>query len=183
MNKKILTIATIALAIDQITKVNGKNTDKNTILKNGDKTEFYIAISNLKEKQVEVNITDYIHQYWNNVNIKLIKDNQEYDITNEFKDNNLISKQKIDAKGKIYIVISAVFNNTNLSQDVAIHTINIADLSYYGTYSSNTELKILKPDDGKLNINVVQTANPKDKSTIKSDVNYFYNNKIINKNI
>lgn len=152
--------------LSQTVKVNGKDVNEETILNNGDKVEFNVTVKNPKDKEVKINIADYMKEYWKDVIIKII-DSTEIDITDKLINNNLTYEYTLGANSEISILISATFDNTYVYDDYVSHDINIVDLSYYNSYNDKKQIKVCKADDGKLNITIEQFANPEDETIIK----------------
>ena len=161
--------------VSQIAKINGKEIDKNTKANNGDIVQLNITVENQESEDVKLNISDNIQLGLEVNGIELINnDNSKTNLLTENYKNNYFSYDvSIKSGEKINIVITAKVNTSIL--DIGTKKISNKIKATEGgvLYSQDIEfdVNVFKPDDGNLNIEVIQTSNPKNKSIIKDGQN------------
>jgi len=172
------------IKVEQIAKINGIGANKDTVVKNGDKVDYFITVKNEDKEKAILSIYNYVNTGLDVRNITLVKnDNTKTDITNEYKDQNFIHEISLNAGQEINIIISAVLDTTYIKgQSKVTNTVVITDTETSAIYTSEVELalKVEKVDDGKLNIEILQESNLDNNSVIKTGDKIEYIAKIKN---
>ena len=172
--------------VTQSAKINNVGIDQNTVATNGDTIEFNVVIKNLDDEKTNLNIKDFIPTGLNVESIELIRnDKSTINLMNEYNNLGYLKYDDIILvpNEQIIVKIIAKVDTSLISEDTkVINKIEVNDNTSSIIYSAQVEfgIKILQPDDGNLNITVLQEASIENGSIINNGDQVEYKIKLSN---
>ena len=155
--------------------IDGTEINENTVIKDKDIIRFITQAKNLDIEDANILICDYVHEGLEIQSVKLVNNSGDVsDITEESVDQRLVSHYgEIKAGEKKYIIIDVQINKSYLGEEHIINNVELTDMDVGGTHSSIVEFNVpierTPIDDNSLNLKIIQTSNPEDKTVIQKN--------------